>query len=155
MKLLALARVIARLLVVVGLALQITGCGVQPDKQQALYTKLLNEAEAVVTNMEAFKLRNGRLPTSLGELAASEPALTHINLAAYTYNSNGIPAADGSLWLLSRPDPTRAGRVIVGRLPIEVLNVIPANPQGGASGRQPSGSDMNRTSAPAASRRSP
>ncbi len=37
----------------------------------------------------------------------------------------------------------------------EVLRVKEPNPQGGANGRQPSGSDTNRTSAAAASRRSP
>lgn len=142
-------------LVTVGLALQLTGCDVHTDRQHALYAKALTETRVLLVNLEAYKEKNGHLPTSLSELAESEPALTRINLAAYTYGSNGIPVADGGSWLLSTPDPKHHGRVIVGRLPSEVTNAIPANPQGGANGRQPFGSDSNSTSATAASRRSP
>jgi hypothetical protein len=50
-----------------------------------------------------------------------------MNLAAYTYNSSGIPVADDGIWLVSVPDPKSAGQVIVGRLPIEVATATPAN----------------------------
>ena len=109
------------------LASQITGCDLHTDKQQALHGKALTQTRILLVNMQAYKEKNGHLPTSLSELADSEPALARMNLAAYTYRTGGIPVADGSLWLLLTPDSKHYGRVIVGRLPIEVTNTIPAN----------------------------
>jgi hypothetical protein len=141
--------------IMVVLAAEITGCDVHADRQDALYAKALTETRVLLVNLQAYKEKKGHLPNSLSELADSEPALARMNLAAYTYGPNGTPVADGSLWLLSTADPKHDGGVIVGRLPIEVTNAIPANPQGGADGRQPVGSEASRTPAAAASRRSP
>src|SRR5688572_17871950 len=128
MKPLPLIIVLACVVMVV-LALQITGCDVHTDRQHALYAKALTETRVLLVNLEAYKEKNGHLPTSLGELANSEPALAQIDLTAFTYGPNGIPVADGGSWLLWTPDPKHDGRVIVGRLPIEVTNAIPANLQ--------------------------
>ena len=128
MKSLAPVTVLALAIAMVVLALQLTGCDVHTDKQQALYVKARTETRVLLVNMEAYKEKNGHLPTSLSELAIREPALTGMNLAAYTYRSSGIPFADGSLWLLLTPDPKHDGQLIVGRLPIEVTNAIRANP---------------------------
>ncbi len=124
----------------------VTGCDVDTAGPHAYYAKARTDTQVLLVSMEAYKEKNGHLPASLSELADSDPALARINLAEYTYGSNGIAVADGSSWLLSTPDPMHHARVIVGRLPIEVTNTLPAKPQGGANGRQPSSSKRGRIS---------
>ena len=127
MKLLPSTAKLVRALLVVGLVLQFAGCDMHVDKHQASYVKALTETKVLLVSMEAYKEKNKRLPASLSDLAGSDPALAQMNLAAYTYNSSGIPVADGGIWLVSVPDPKSDGQVIVGRLPIEVAIATPAN----------------------------
>jgi hypothetical protein len=105
----------------------IAGCDMHSDKRQANYVKALTESRVLLTALQIYREKNGQLPASLNELAASDPQVAQVDLSVYAYSSNGIAVADGSLWLISTPDPKLAGQLIVGRLPVKVTSARSAN----------------------------
>ena len=79
------------------------------------------------------------------------PDGTMVTLFGPSYS--GIPSLDVEIWMLTVNGQPPSASLLKPFLTGEVR--IEPNPQGGANGKQPFGSDTKRTSAAAASRRSP
>jgi hypothetical protein len=106
--------------IIVFLLIFSTGCDVHISKVPALRAKDRVEIKQLLLALEAYRDRNGVLPSTLEELWKKDPALQDINIKDFSYSSNGLAVADGTRWLIAIPDPKDKAEVIVGRLPVEV-----------------------------------
>lgn len=97
-----------------------TGCDVHTSKPHALHARDRVEIKQLLLALEAYKEKNGALPSTLEELQKNDPALRDINTKDFSYSSDGLAVADGTRWLVAIPDPKDNTQWIVGRLPIEV-----------------------------------
>ena len=104
----------------VSLLILFTGCDVHISKAPALHAKDRVEIKQLLLALEAYRDRNGVLPSTLEELWKKDPALQDINIKDFSYSSNGLAVADGTRWLIAISDPKDKAEVIVGRLPVEV-----------------------------------
>ena len=93
----------------------------------AVATSMGNLPTITCPSLFGLGIETSQMPPS----ATGMPLESYVYLARYTYDSSGIPVADGGIWLVSMPNPKSDGQVIVGRLPIEVATATPANRVGG------------------------
>jgi hypothetical protein len=56
----------------------------------------------------------------LKELAENDPVVAKID-SAFTYDPSGLSTPGGKSWLISTANPKEEGKVILGKLPIEVF----------------------------------
>jgi len=101
------------------------GCGIETNKNRALRAKHNVAIKRLLFSIETYKSQNSTLPTSLEELRRGDVQIGDIAISDYTYRTNGIVTADGSLWLLAVPNPLQTNQFIVGRLPFEVATRLP------------------------------
>lgn len=105
--------------------LLVFGCGVETNQARALQAKHNAAIRRLLVSIEIYKSQNGTLPTTLEELRKGDAQIGDIAISDYTYRTNGIAAADGSIWLLAVPNPLQTNAIIVGRLPVEVATRLP------------------------------
>lgn len=103
----------------------LVGCGVETNQARALQAKHNAAIRRLLVSLEIYKGQKGTLPKSLEELRKDDVQIRDIAISEYTYNPNGIVAADDSIWLLAIPNPLQTNQLIVGRLPVEVATRLP------------------------------
>ncbi len=96
------------------------GCDVHVSTKRALRAKDVVEIKRLLLVLEKYSSVKKQLPSGLEELKAFDHAIHDIDVSAYRYDSKGFLTADGAHWLISIRDPTHTGRLIVGRLPLEI-----------------------------------
>jgi hypothetical protein len=95
-------------------------CGVSVTSDKSRLALRRHEIKLLLYSLDTYKSENGALPTSLEELRKVDARARSVTFPGYDYDPNGIPVADGSLWLLTVQNPLEKNQIVVGKLPFEI-----------------------------------